>query len=300
MGCYIGGMLNSPSLAEIAALVGNPARANVLVALLDGRALTATELAFVAHVSPQTTSGYLGDLTAARLLTRHKQGRHSYYRLASPMVAHMLESLMAVASDKTAACQPRWRGGEALRTARVCYDHLAGRLGVSLADALQERGWLVLSEDGGEVTARGASFLREFGMDLLAMKQRRRIFCRPCLDWSERRPHLAGAVGAALAGRCFELQWIERQRDGRAVTITKDGARGFTEVFGIALATDGISSTANRVPEPLSTEWQGDPQSDGITAITSISTSHSGRAKATTTSPVNTGNTPFNQRPSTR
>ena len=126
-------MTSSPSIAEIAALVGNPARANVLVALLGGSALTATDLAFAAQVSPQTTSGYLADLTQARLLIRERQGRHSYYRLASPLVGHMLEAIMAVASD---GCSRPWRGNEALRTARTCYDHLAGKLGVALVDAL--------------------------------------------------------------------------------------------------------------------------------------------------------------------
>src|SRR4051794_40498311 len=141
-------------MSRIAALLGDPARANILVALLDGRALTAKELAFAAHVSPQTTSGHLAKLTDAGLLSMEKQGRHRYFRLASPLVGQMLESVMAVAGDTTSA--PRtWRGGDALRTARTCYDHLAGRLGVALADALTGAGHLVLTADGGEVTASG-------------------------------------------------------------------------------------------------------------------------------------------------
>ena len=228
------GMSAAPSLAEIAALVGNPARANVLTALLDGRALTATELAFAAHVSPQTTSGHLANLTEARLLVRERQGRHSYYRLASPLIGRMLEGIMAVAADGAQQRRPRWRGDEALRTARTCYDHLAGRLGVALADALVQRRRIVLAEDGGQVTARGVRFLDEFGIDLAAIERRRRAFCRPCLDWSERRPHLAGSLGAALATRCFELGWIERLRQSRAVAISPIGQRGFAEAFGIA------------------------------------------------------------------
>ncbi len=226
-------MSSSLSLAEIAALVGNPARANVLTALLDGRALTATELAFAAHVSPQTTSGHLAQLTQARLLVLHKQGRYSYYRLASPPIGRMLEGIMAVAADD-APRGPRWRGDEALRTARTCCDHLAGRLGVALADALVTRRRIVLAEDGGQVTARGARFLAEFGIDVATIEQRRRAFCRPCLDWSERRPHLAGSVGAAIAARCFELGWIKRVRASRAVVVAPAGQRGFAEVFGIA------------------------------------------------------------------
>ena len=147
-----------PSLAEVAALVGNPARANVLMALLDGRALTATELAYAAGVAPQTASGHLAKLTEGRLLALTKQGRHCYYRLASPLIGRMLESIMAVAADGPPRYQPRWRGGDALRIARTCYDHLAGRLGVALADALVERDHVALSEDGGIVTPAGAEF----------------------------------------------------------------------------------------------------------------------------------------------
>jgi DNA-binding transcriptional ArsR family regulator len=233
---YFRMMLGSqPSIAEVAALVGNPARANVLIALLDGRALTATELAFAAGVSPQTTSGHLAKLTGAKLLVLTKQGRHSYYRLASPLIGQMLEGIMAVAADGPPRYRPRWRGDEALRTARTCYDHLAGRLGVALADALTQRDHVVLTEDGGMVTPGGEEFLQGFGIDIQAIGHGRRAFCRPCLDWSERRPHLAGTVGAALAGRCFQLGWITRVRDTRAVQVPASGRHGFAETFGIDL-----------------------------------------------------------------
>jgi DNA-binding transcriptional ArsR family regulator len=225
-----------PSLAEVAALVGNPARANMLTALLDGRALTATELAYAGGVAPQTASGHLARLTEGRLLTLAKQGRHAYYRLASPLIGGMLESIMAVAADGPPRYQPRWRGGDALRNARTCYDHLAGRLGVGLADALVARDHVALSEDGGIVTGAGEAFLRGFGIELHEAGARRRAFCRPCLDWSERRTHLAGAVGAALAARCFELGWISRMRDTRAVLVTTKGDQGFSETFGIPAA----------------------------------------------------------------
>jgi DNA-binding transcriptional ArsR family regulator len=228
-------MTEAPEIAEIAALVGNPARANVLLALLDGRALTAGELAYAARLTPQTTSGYLARLTEARLLVLERQGRNAYYRLASPLVGRMLESMMAVASDGAPLRRPRWRGDPALRRARTCYDHIAGRLGVALADSLVARHRVVLAEDGGRVTPQGARFLDAFGIDVAAIDGRRRRFCRPCLDWSERRPHLAGAVGAALARRCFELHWIERQRDGRALTVTVAGLRGLAERFDVDL-----------------------------------------------------------------
>src|SRR5438552_4854269 len=201
-----------PSLAEIAALVGNPARANVLMALLDGRALTATELAYAAGVAPQTASGHLARLTESRLLALTRQGRHAYCRLASPLIGRMLESIMAIAADGPARYQPRWRGGDALRHARTCYDHLAGRLGVGLADALVARDYVALSENGGIVTRAGEEFFRGFDIELREAGETRRAFCRPCLDWSERRTHLAGALGAALATRSFELGWITRIR----------------------------------------------------------------------------------------
>jgi hypothetical protein len=159
-----------------------------------------------------------------------RQGRHRYFRLSSPLIGHMLESVLAVAGS-VAPTPPPWRGGEALRTARTCYDHLAGRLGVAVADSLSNAGHLVLSADGGEVTASGDAFLADFGAHPAEGK---RVFCRPCLDWSERRPHIAGRLGASLVNRCMELGWLRRQRDTRAVAITPSGQRGFTEVFGIS------------------------------------------------------------------
>lgn len=225
-------MSDTTRFASTAALLGDPARANILTALMDGRALTAKELAYAAHVSPQTTSGHLGKLTDAGLLALQKQGRHHYYRLASPLVGQMLESIMAVAGPAPHR-NSSWRGGEALRTARTCYDHLAGRLGVALADAMQEHGHVALTADGGEVTDAGHAFLLNFGAEPADGK---RVFCRPCLDWSERRPHIAGRLGAALAGRCFELGWIERQRDTRALAITPAGRAGFGERFGVMVA----------------------------------------------------------------
>jgi DNA-binding transcriptional ArsR family regulator len=224
-------------LAEIGALVGDPARANILAALADGRALTASELSYVARVTPQTTSGHLAKLAAANLLSPTRQGRHRYYRLASPLVAQMLESMIAVAALQL---PPRRRLpsrlDDEMRTARTCYDHLAGRLGVGLADALASRGRVVLGEDGGEVTAAGIRFLTDFAGDPTRVTGSRRPLCRTCLDWSERRWHIAGAVGALLCRRALELGWIERRRDSRAVVITPEGTRGFADTFGLSLA----------------------------------------------------------------
>ena len=228
-------MSNAPQMAEVAALVGDPARANILCALLGGRALTASELAFAAGVSPQTTSGHLGKLLTARLLILMKQGRHRYYRLAGPHVGQMLESIMNVALMGPPRYQPRSIPDDVLRRARTCYDHIAGVLGVALADRLTEREFVVLGEEAGEVTPAGVEFLSRLGVDLSAARAKRRVFCRPCVDWTERRPHIGGAVGAALASRCFELKWIERVRDTRALTITPAGRRGLMEMFGLSL-----------------------------------------------------------------
>ena len=215
-------------IAEVAALVGDPARANILGALMGGRALTAGELVHATGVSPQTTSGHLGKLAEGRLITCVKQGH------ATPRVAEMLEGIMAVVADTPARYRPASKLDDAMRAARTCYDHFAGRLGVRISDALCERGYVALADDGGEVTDCGVVFFREFGVDLAAARSHRRIFCRPCLDWTERRPHLGGGIGAALAQRCFDLGWIERMREGRAVVITPRGRRGLREVFGIS------------------------------------------------------------------
>jgi DNA-binding transcriptional ArsR family regulator len=222
-------------MAEVAALVGDPARANILCALLGGRALTATELAFTAGVSPQTASGHLGKLHAARLIVLMKQGRHRYYRLAGPHVGHMLESIMNVALTGPPRFQPKSRLDEQVRRARTCYDHIAGVLGVGLADRLTERGFVVLGDEAGAVTPAGAEFLSQLGVDLSGARAKRRIFCRPCVDWTERRAHIGGAVGAALSSRLFQLRWIERVRDSRALTITPAGRRSLSEIFALSV-----------------------------------------------------------------
>src|SRR5688500_9138377 len=208
-------MFRTAALAETAALVGDPARASMLMTLMDGRALTASELARAAGITPQTASGHLARLCTAGLLSIQRQGRHHYHRLASPAVAHMLETIMDVAQDNAAAparrpvvTGPRDR---AMRAARTCYDHLAGQLGVRLADCLSERGHVELSPEGGAVTPTGLALFSEFGLDLRAEgKPGTRVFCRPCLDWSERRLHIGGTLGAALAVRCFALNWLRR------------------------------------------------------------------------------------------
>lgn len=226
-------MNDAPYFIEIAALVGDPARANILAALMGGRALNAGELAFAAHVSAQTASAHLAKLVSAQLLADEKRGRHRYFRLGSPEVARMVEGIMLVAAQRMPRYRPAWMRDEALRSARTCYDHLAGRLGVAVAESLAARRYVLLDQDGGEVTKEGARFFGELGLDLAGGTRRR--FCRPCIDWSERRPHLAGAVGAALAQRCFALGWIARIKDSRAVAITALGSDAFRAHFGIEI-----------------------------------------------------------------
>lgn len=228
-------MNGGPDLALVAALVGDATRANVLAALLDGRALTASELAYFAHVSPQTASGHLAKLVDGKLLTVLRQGRNRYYRLATPRVGQMLEGIMTVASEGPRRHRPISKADEAMRMARTCYDHFAGKLGVDLADNLIQRGYLVLTPEAGEVTERGAAFLDDFGVDLAALRVKRRTLCKPCLDWTERRLHIGGTVGAALAKRCFDLGWFTRSRDSRALAITPAGRHGLGDVFGLSL-----------------------------------------------------------------
>jgi DNA-binding transcriptional ArsR family regulator len=232
-------MPSPAALAETASLIGDlmdaPGRAAMLAALLDGRALTAGELSRVAGITPQTASAHLSRLTAAGLLGVEKQGRHRYHRLASPAVAQLVEGRMAATAALPHGQPRRIPTGPrdaALREARTCYDHLAGRLGVALADALAARGAIEWTPDGGAVTEPGHAFFAGLGLHPEPAR-RGRLFCRPCLDWSERRPHVAGVLGAALCARCFELGWVRRRAGGRALEITPAGWQGFGEHFGI-------------------------------------------------------------------
>ncbi|MCG5241777.1 ArsR/SmtB family transcription factor [Azospirillum doebereinerae] len=229
------------SIAEIAALIGDPARANILSALMGGQALTAGELAWHAGVGAPTTSGHLAKLAGAGLLALEKQGRHRYYRLASPEIAQAMEALMALAASGPKRHRPVGPKDEALRAARTCYDHLAGRLGIALADALHAQGHVVLADGTGVVTAAGRRFLDDFGIGLGTELTGRRPLCRTCLDWSERRPHLAGRLGAGLLDRSLALGWIARVPDSRAVSVTAEGREGFAATFGIPPEQDGVA-----------------------------------------------------------
>jgi DNA-binding transcriptional ArsR family regulator len=232
-------LITGPIIAELAALVGDAARATMLSALLDGRALTASELARAAHVTPQTASTHLAKLTDAGLLAVVRQGRHRHFRLASPAVVDMIDGIVAVALQKRPRHRPLTREARALGAARICYAHLAGRLSVDLTDALVARDHLVLHDEAAEVTTTGARFLTEFGIELPRRRTTRRHLSRLCLDWTERRPHIAGKIGAALTRRYFDLGWLERRKHSQAVSVTPPGRRGFLKVFGIDASLPG-------------------------------------------------------------
>jgi len=219
---------DGPNIVGIASLIGDRARADILTALLGGQALTATELTEVAGVTKQTMSAHLARLVEAKLVAVAAQGRHRYFRLADDDVAQLLESLMGVAY-RTGALRLRSSPREpAMRKARVCYDHLAGDLGVLAYDAFHKRRWLVPGEAGLGLTPAAERFCRELG---LALSDERRPTCRACLDWSARRNHLAGQVGKALLERCYALDWAKRRRGARVVEFSARGEREFRELF---------------------------------------------------------------------
>ena len=223
---------DGPSIAQIAALAGDPARANMLSALMSGKALTASELANEAGITAQTASSHLAKLEAGSLIAAVKQGRHRYFRLSGADVAEMLEAMMGVAAR---AGHLRTRPGPSdpvIRKARVCYDHLAGEMGVALFDALVKRGRLAVR--GGELrlTRKGEAFAREFGIDLEALRALRRPLCRSCLDWSMRRSHLAGGLGAAFLDGFYARGWAARDPASRAVIFTRNGETKFAHFLG--------------------------------------------------------------------
>jgi hypothetical protein len=209
----------------------------MLQAMMDGRALTAGELAGTANITPQTASAHLNQLCASGLVSVLQQGRYRYHRLATPQVAQMLESLMLVAAGTlTQRTGPR---DVALRTARTCYDHIAGQLGVGIADAMQQQGFVEIDDDAGMLTASGGAFLARQGIALDPSPERRRTkalpLCRLCLDWSERRPHFSGRIGAALCRHSLALGWIRKRPGSRALDVTPEGRRIYRDIFQVAM-----------------------------------------------------------------
>ncbi|MEV4014345.1 helix-turn-helix transcriptional regulator [Nonomuraea angiospora] len=224
-------------IAHVAAAIGDPTRTKVLRALADGGVLPASALAAEAGVSMSTISGHLTKLREAKLLTVEHDGRHRYYRLASTDVARALEELARIARPLPVTSLREDVRNQALLRARLCYDHLAGRLGVVLLAALVDGDVLATAANGYRITTTGLGKLREFGIDVEEFS-RRRPAIRYCVDWGERRHHLAGALGAAIATRLFALDWLRRGRARRVVQLTDAGSTGLHETFGVPLDWD--------------------------------------------------------------
>jgi DNA-binding transcriptional ArsR family regulator len=221
-------------IAAVAELIGEPARAAILVALADGRALPAGELARAAGVSAQSASGHLSRLVDGGLLAVRREGRHRYFRMAGPEVGHVLEALGAISTVPLRADVARPPEDAALHTLRSCYDHLAGRVAVDLARVLETAGAIrAVGEREYELGPRGQRWFRRLGIDTDALRGSRRSFAHRCLDWTERRPHVAGTLGAALLGRVVALGWVARRKRTRALRITHLGAQELERRFAI-------------------------------------------------------------------
>ena len=224
-------MKEGPDISGLAALMGDPARANMLTSLMDGRALTASEMAQVAGVTLPTASGHLKKLLEAGLLQMRKQGRHKYFQLADGDVAAVLEGLMGLAAGRG---HRRVRTGpkdSQMRQARVCYNHLAGRYGVQMFESLRDNGHVLETGEDVALSISGARFVADFGVDLEALQASKTPLCRSCLDWSERRTHLAGSLGRALLTRMEQLGWMRRDKASRVIDVTPKGLLAFEQAF---------------------------------------------------------------------
>jgi DNA-binding transcriptional ArsR family regulator len=233
--------MTTPNIVEVASLIGDTSRGAMLMCLLGGKALPASELARAARITPQTASSHLAKMVEGRLLVHESHGRHRYYRLASAEVGQALEALNSIAPPKPVRSLRESEQSKALQFARTCYDHIAGEVGVTLTDKMLELSLITKVDRDFVVTEDGANWFVDFGINLNSIGRGRRHFARQCLDWSERRYHMAGALGAAVTSRLFELEWIVRIPGGRAVRVTNSGFRGFEQELGISLTT--ISTT---------------------------------------------------------
>jgi DNA-binding transcriptional ArsR family regulator len=224
-------MKDGPDIARVAALIGDPARANMLTALMSGKAVTATELAHEAGVTVQTASSHLAKLDQGGLLRLRKQGRHKYFSLASDEVARVLEGLMGLAAGSGHLRSRTGPNDPALRKARVCYSHLAGDMGIHLFDSLVARRFLRTEGAALDLTEKGRAFVSDFGIEIGRLDCQRMPLCRECLDWSERRSHLAGSLGRAFLSRFEEKRWARRERGTRIVHFTPPGEKAFARTF---------------------------------------------------------------------
>ena len=227
-------MKEGPDIAGVAALIGDPARANMLAALMSGKALTASELAAEAGVTQQTASTHLKRLEEGRLVRPVKQGRHRYFSLDGEDVGDLLEALMGLAAKRGRLRARTGPSDPALRRARVCYDHLAGEMGVAMFDGLAARNLLAVAGDRVALTDAGRSFAADFGIEIATLEAARRPLCRACLDWSARRTHLAGGLGAAFLDRFQTLGWARRRPNSRVIAFTPKGDAEFRALFGVS------------------------------------------------------------------
>jgi DNA-binding transcriptional ArsR family regulator len=224
-------MKEGPNIATIGALVGDPARANILTALMSGQALTATELAAECGVTRQTVSAHLSKLENGGLIGQQKQGRHRYFSLSGEDVGHVLESLMGLAASRGHLRVRTGPKDPELRKARICYDHLAGTLGVQILDAFLSKDFIYTQNDDLKLTPSGHDFMIGFGIDLTALEVLRRPLCKYCLDWSARRNHLAGSLGAAILSRIIQLKWAKRHESSRIINFSRRGETEFLNLF---------------------------------------------------------------------
>jgi len=224
-------MKEGPDIALLGSLIGDPARANILIALMSGKALTATELASEAGVTLQTTSSHLKKLENAGLLKQRKQGRHRYFALADDDVGSVLESMMGLAAKRGLVRTRTGPKDEALRKARICYNHLAGDLGVKVYDSMIANGYLVENDNHVALTNSGTVFVEQFGIDLQVVSKSRRPLCKSCLDWSSRRTHLAGSLGTAFLERFYELKWARRIEGSRVIEFSSMGEKNLLQSF---------------------------------------------------------------------
>lgn len=228
-------MSGDADIASVAALLADPARAAMLFALSDGRAFTASELARCARVARPTASEHLGRLVASDLLTVEKQGRNRFYRLAEPAIVEIMEDMARLAPQLKIRTLSESESAKAVHRARMCYNHLAGTLGVMLTEALLDKRILRSVDAGYIVDDAGITWLEDFGIACRPLKKRGLLIVPWHIDWSERKHHIAGAFGAAFAGRLFDLNWIKRQPASRAIHLTSTGQAGMEEVFGLRL-----------------------------------------------------------------
>lgn len=224
-----------PNIALVARLIGDQARSKMLIALMGGKALTATELALEADITAQTASNHLAKLVDGELLVVRKQGRHKYFQLKDHQVAELLEQLLTLSSTPVSTKASTGPADPDLRRSRICYDHLAGELGVQLYDALIQNGLIIDQVNQPQLTEKGILFFQALEVDLNQLQAQKRPVCKACLDWSERRSHLAGSLGQWILSDLMDQKWASKDMDSRAIRFTEQGLRQFARRYGLSV-----------------------------------------------------------------